>query len=273
MDLNLINQNQEERISSVELAELCGKQHKNVLSDIKRMEPEYLGVFGQELSFQLSFTIRQLPNGGSKKDPFYSLTKSQSLFVVSSYNTTIRAMVQKRWEDLEREKQLNTPKTFSEALYLAAAQAEQIENQKKEIAKQSEVITEQESTISDLTKNFEVGMTISQFARQLNGVNFNKFQSTLLSMNLIKYISDWRTVVDENRLCTGYSSTTKTKSWFQLKVKPLNTIKKDRNGNPYRMESSTLQVTKTGAEELFKLYQKDTFPMVKSWDGKYTFEK
>lgn len=271
MNIDLINQ--EERISSIELAGLCNKRHADLMRDAKNMEQSYLNVFGQERKFALQFKTRQLPHGGSKKDPFYSLTKSQSLFVVSSYNATIRAMVQKRWEDLEREKQLNTPKTFSEALYLAAAQAEQIENQKKEIAKQSEVITEQESTIDNLTKNFEVGMTISQFARQLNGVNFNKFQQTLLSMNLIKSVSDWRTVDDENRLCTGYSSTTETKSWFQPKIKPLATIKYDRNGNPYRMESSTLQVTKTGSEKLYKLYENNRFPMVKSWDGKYTFEK
>lgn len=114
----LNNKNQEDKISSLELAELCGKKHKNVLADIRRMEPVYLEVFGQELRFQQSFIVNELPNGGSKKLPQYLLTKSQSLFVVSSYSPIIRAKIQKRWEDLEGERvnNHNLPGTYVEAL-------------------------------------------------------------------------------------------------------------------------------------------------------------
>lgn len=114
----LNNKNQEDKISSLELAELCNKRHADVMRDIKNMEPSYLDVFGQERKFALQFKTRQLPNGGSKKDPFYSLTKSQSLFVVSSYSPIIRAKIQKRWEDLENERvnNHNLPGTYVEAL-------------------------------------------------------------------------------------------------------------------------------------------------------------
>lgn len=101
MDLSLINQSKEERISSLELAELCGKQHGHVMRDIKTMEPSYIEVFGGHSRFGLS----SYTNTQNKKQPCYLLTKSQSLFVVSSYNATIRAMVQKRWEELETQHQ------------------------------------------------------------------------------------------------------------------------------------------------------------------------
>lgn len=53
MDLSIVNQNQEERISSLELAELCGKQHGHVMRDIKNVEPAYIEVFGTESKFGL----------------------------------------------------------------------------------------------------------------------------------------------------------------------------------------------------------------------------
>lgn len=135
MDLSVITskENKAKRISSVELAELCGKRHKNVLADIRRMEPAYIEVFGNGLRFEL---IEYTDKKGEQR-PCYLLTKSQCLFVVSSYSAVIRARIQRRWEELESQSKFSIPKTYSQALMLAAKQAEQIELQQQQLAVQA----------------------------------------------------------------------------------------------------------------------------------------
>ncbi|WP_108821301.1 Rha family transcriptional regulator [Dysgonomonas sp. Marseille-P4361] len=56
-----------ETITSLEIAEITGKMHKNVLQSIREMEPAWEKV--HELKFQLSFITRELPNGGVKQEP------------------------------------------------------------------------------------------------------------------------------------------------------------------------------------------------------------
>lgn len=140
MDLSIVNQNQEERISSLELAELCGKQHKNVLADIKKMEPSYLKMFGDGLTFKLIYYTDK----ANRQKPCYSLTKSQSLALVSGYNVDIRLAVQKRWEELETQHQaqqnIYANKTVGEVALMHAQIL--IENEKLSIEN-----TEQKSQI------------------------------------------------------------------------------------------------------------------------------
>lgn len=140
MDLSIVNQNQEEKISSLELAELCGKQHKNVLADIKKMEPSYLKMFGDGLTFKLIYYTDK----ANRQKPCYSLTKSQSLALVSGYNVDIRLAVQKRWEELETQHQaqqnIYANKTVGEVALMHAQVL--IENEKLSIEN-----TEQKSQI------------------------------------------------------------------------------------------------------------------------------
>lgn len=128
-----IDSKDSQKISSVELATLCDKQHKNIIRDIKNLEPSYIQVFGGQLNFEPSSYI----NTQNKKQPCYLLTKSQCLFIVSSYSAVIRARIQRRWEELETQSKFSIPKTYSQALMLAAKQAEQIELQQQQLAVQA----------------------------------------------------------------------------------------------------------------------------------------
>ncbi len=75
----IVNQNENmmhdnvQTMTSLEIAELTGKQHKNVMQAIRKMEPGWEKVAG--LKFQLSSRVYNLPNGGTKVVPYYSLTK------------------------------------------------------------------------------------------------------------------------------------------------------------------------------------------------------
>lgn len=127
-DLSIIK----ETMSSIEIAELTGKEHKNVMRDIRTLLAQ--GV--QELNFEPSFIIRDLPNGGSKQDPCFNLTKKGCLILASGYDAKLREKIISRWEELEMEKRnggFKVPSSFAEALRLAAVQMEQIEQQQKQL--------------------------------------------------------------------------------------------------------------------------------------------
>lgn len=121
-----------ETMSSIEIAELTGKEHKNVMRDIRTLLEQ--GV--QELNFEPSFIIRDLPNGGSKQDPCFNLTKKGCLILASGYDAKLREKIISRWEELEIEKRnggFKVPSSFAEALRLAAVQMEQIEQRQKQL--------------------------------------------------------------------------------------------------------------------------------------------
>ena len=80
----IININKVQTITSLEIAELTGKQHKNLMQAIRKMEPAWEKVQG--LKFQLSSRVYNLPNGGTKVVPYYSLTKTECLYIATKFN-------------------------------------------------------------------------------------------------------------------------------------------------------------------------------------------
>ena len=91
----------EQRMTSLEIAELTGKQHKNVMQAIRNMEPAWEKVTG--LKFQLCEKSYLLANGVTKKQPFYQLTKTECLYIATKFNDEARAKLVLRWEELEME--------------------------------------------------------------------------------------------------------------------------------------------------------------------------
>ena len=90
-------------MTSLEIAELTGKQHKNVMQAIRNMEPAWEKVQG--LKFQLSSRIYNLPNGGTKEVPCYVLTKTECLYIATKFNDEARAKLVLRWQQLELAEQ------------------------------------------------------------------------------------------------------------------------------------------------------------------------
>ena len=73
----------------IEIAELTGKQHKDVLKAIRNMEPSWEKVCGRNFALT-SRTIVQ-PNGGTREVPCYSLTKTECLYIATKFNDEARA--------------------------------------------------------------------------------------------------------------------------------------------------------------------------------------
>ena len=97
--------NNQKMMTSLEIAELTGKQHKDVLKAIRKMELAWEDVTGRK--FALRMKINELANGVKIETPFYSLTKTECLYIATKFNDEARAKLVLRWEELERANALN----------------------------------------------------------------------------------------------------------------------------------------------------------------------
>ena len=91
-----------QRMTSLEIAEVTGKQHKNVMQAIRNMEPAWEKTCG--LKFQLTSRTIVQPNGGTREVPCYSLTKTECLYIATKFNDEARAKLVIRWQQLEQER-------------------------------------------------------------------------------------------------------------------------------------------------------------------------
>lgn len=122
--------NASEYMTSREIVEVTCKEHKNVLAAIRLMEESWIKVTG------LNFKLSEYTDSTGRKLPMYKLNKTECLYIATKFNDEARAKLVIRWEELERANRMgnfNVPKSFREALLLAAEQQEVIENQQKQI--------------------------------------------------------------------------------------------------------------------------------------------
>ena len=89
--------NDTQRMTSLEIAELTGKQHKNVMQAIRNMEPAWEKVNG------LKFQLVEYRDQKGELRPCYQLTKTECLYIATKFNDEARAKLVLRWEELEME--------------------------------------------------------------------------------------------------------------------------------------------------------------------------
>ena len=99
---NMVHNNVQ-TMTSLEIAELTGKQHKNVMQAIRNMELAWEKVCG--LKFQLTSRTIVQPNGGTREVPCYMLTKTECLYIATKFNDEARAKLVLRWQQLELAEQ------------------------------------------------------------------------------------------------------------------------------------------------------------------------
>ena len=85
----------EERITSLEIATMTNKLHKNVMQSIRKMEVAWVKVNG------LGFKLVNYQDQKGETRPCYSLTKRKSLYIATKFNDEARAKLILRWEELE----------------------------------------------------------------------------------------------------------------------------------------------------------------------------
>ena len=118
-------------MSSREISELTGKRHDHVLRDCDALNENY-----EKMGFpKIGEGYYTHPNTGNQQHREYRLTKMQTFDLMTGYSAELRIKVNRRWAELEAKEQAHQqiPQSFSEALRLAAEQAEKIEAQQKQL--------------------------------------------------------------------------------------------------------------------------------------------
>jgi Rha family phage regulatory protein len=114
--IQLTGGDQTQKMNSKEIAELTGKEHKNVMRDIQTLKEQ----IGNELKFELV----NYKDAKGEIRPMYELNKKETLLLISGYNALLRLKIIDRWEELEQQKP-KLPQTYSEALRELADVTEQ----------------------------------------------------------------------------------------------------------------------------------------------------
>lgn len=150
-------------MSSREIAELAGKEHKTVMRDIRLML--------DQLNEGTDLYLGQYMSNGRSYDE-YSLPKRETLLLVSGYSIGLRAKIIDRLEELEANQTLQLPGTFAEALQLAADQAKQLELAAPKVAFVENLV--ESHTLMTATevgqKHKMSAIKLNQFLDELGGV-------------------------------------------------------------------------------------------------------
>lgn len=113
----VVNAIQSPIMTSREIAELTGKEHKNVTVDIRRM----LDDLGEDaLKFQRIYFDTM-----NRQRTEYHLDREHTECLITGYSAILRMKVIKRLHELEESQPVKIPRTFAEALRLAAEMEEE----------------------------------------------------------------------------------------------------------------------------------------------------
>ena len=113
----VVNAIQSPIMTSREIAELTGKEHKNVTVDIRRM----LDDLGEDtLKFQRIYLDTM-----NRQRTEYHLDREHTECLITGYSAILRMKVIKRLHELEESQPVKIPQTFAEALRLAAEMEEE----------------------------------------------------------------------------------------------------------------------------------------------------
>ena len=170
---DLMSFKKEMTISSREIAELTGKQHKNVLVDCDKLNEAYRNMSLAVISADL-FTDNM-----NRQQRQYQLTKIQTFDLMTGYSIELRIKVNRRWEELENA----TPKvwTLEESL---RHQLKLIEQNKILSAK----IQENASKVifADAVAGSSNSILVREFAKALSDDGFKIGQNRLFSWMRVK---------------------------------------------------------------------------------------
>lgn len=145
----------DERMTSLQIAEITGKAHKDIMRAIRNMEPAWEKV--QERKFALMQEEVETNNGGHKMRPYFSLNKEECLYIATKFNDEARAKLIKRWKEQEEQHQKpSVPQNYIEALKSLV----KAEEEKQKLALENK---QKDETIITISKaNVELGNKITE---------------------------------------------------------------------------------------------------------------
>lgn len=196
-------QNANERMSSRQVSELTGREHKNVMRDIRNLLEQGVGGLNFELSSYKSEQNKELPE--------YQLTKKGCLILASGYDAVLREKIIDRWEELEQANKPTIPQTYLEALKALVVSEENRLMLQEENKLQQQIIHEYEPKVSyyDSILQSTDAMNITVIAKDY-GISAKKLNDILHELK-IQYKQSTTWLLYQDHSIYGYTKTTTTK--------------------------------------------------------------
>lgn len=152
-----------ETMSSLQIAEISGKQHKHVMESIRSQEKAWIKINGTK------FRLVDYTDKKGEKRPMYLLNKTECLYIATKFNDEARAKLVLRWKELEESNKPQLPATYLDALKSLVASEEQkqqlaLENkrQAQELEVKDAQITELNTAVSEMQPKVSYVDTILQ---------------------------------------------------------------------------------------------------------------
>ena len=161
--------NQQSHMTSLEIAEICGKRHNDVMRAIRNMESAWEKVSLRKFA-QSSRKVMQ-PNGGVREFPCYELTKTETLYIATKFRDEDRAKLVLRWEQLEKER-------------LALHQSMQLLTTAQEVLHESEEIVGEQ--LDEVNEESDGCLTVSEIAAVYN-MTAHDLNSFLVDMKIQRW--------------------------------------------------------------------------------------
>ena len=245
-------QQQPKTMSSCDIAALTGKNHADVMRDIRKM----LATLGIAES---TFAGVYLGGNGQQRK-CYNLPRRETEILITGYDVVRRAAVIDRWFQLENVQRNNIPVWITDlspqAQICLTDLSSQLTHQKQltaQVSAANECLTEQvdllQRTIESIDLHFVEGCTIPDFCRSLNGVNIQKVNSALEQQRVLYPSKNGRKV----------SSRFRDKYFREIK---------ENYGNEGKFRYR-IEVTRKGAKLLYSRYADGRLPMNQNWDNHY----
>jgi len=130
MNIAAIDQNK--TMSSREIAELTGKQHKDVMRDIRKVVIQLVDA-GEDVSGFVESTAKDKLNRDGR---IFALNYSATMILISGYNPVIRSKIVNRWQELEQAQQppaLSEEEIVMQALAIQSKKVKALTSQVNEL--------------------------------------------------------------------------------------------------------------------------------------------
>lgn len=168
----IINQ---ETMSSLQIAEITGKQHAHVMRDIRTLLDQ--GVA------ESNFGLGSYSDANNQNRPCYNLTKKGCLILASGYDAKLRERIIDRWEQLEIESQQRNIPSYQLSDPIERAKKWIQEEQQRaqlalEVKEKEEIIAQQQPKVlfADCITSSPSNILIADLAKLLtqNGITIGQ---------------------------------------------------------------------------------------------------
>ena len=176
----LVSNNGEKMMSSREIAQICEKEHRNIIRDIRRMledlgDYEDCSNLSSPQNSEKGWKFSTYINSQNKEQPEFLLNFELTMTLVAGYNVVLRNRIIKRWQELEKAaakpsepdlrefciQQFGVPKNYAEALTAMAELETQRQALEDKVSQQHQILIEQDLQIKKSQKSVDALESIS----------------------------------------------------------------------------------------------------------------